>query len=130
MTMNADQEQSQLRASFGELRREDERRAPSFDRTWQAAVRLSHRERPLAFPLVRWAAVAAIVAMGVAIGLLSRSWNNAVAERTTPPITMPTAAVPAVTATPTSEPGQQSPAVSIEDWESPTAALLDLSGEV
>lgn len=115
--MNTDEEQGRLRASFGEVRREDERRAPPFERDWQAAVRLSQAARPLRFPLARVAAaVAAIAALGVAAGLLNSRPGQ---ER-------PVAGSQAPRAP---EPREQEAAPSIEDWESPTAALLELSLE-
>jgi hypothetical protein len=120
--MNPDEEQQRLRASFGELRREDQRLAPPFERDWQAAVRLSQRPPPHRFPLARLAAaVAAIAAVGVAAALLNSrpGRDGLVAGRQAPPVAAPRVPEP---------PEREAPA-SIEDWESPTAALLELSLE-
>jgi hypothetical protein len=119
--MNPDEEQ-QLRASFSDLRREDQRLAPPFERDWQAAVRLSLGTRPPRFPLARVAAaVAAVAAVGVAAALLNRpsARDDLVAGRPALPVATPRAP----------EPRESELAASIEDWESPTAALLELSPE-
>ena len=119
--MNQDETQARLRASFNELRRADEQYAPPFDRDWQAAAALMSRRPPPAFPLLRLvAAVAAIAAVGVAAGVLNgRLGRDApVAARS----------VPAADAAPGAyAPPEPEAAVPIEDWESPTAALLEIS---
>jgi hypothetical protein len=67
------------------------------------------------------AAVAAIAALGVAAALLNNrpGRDGLVAGRHMPPVSAPG----------TPAPREQEPAASIEDWESPTAALLELSLE-
>ena len=121
--MNPDEAEDRLRTSFAELRRADQRLAPPFDQHWRAAVRLSRgtegRARPAHFPLVRVAAaVGAIAAVGVAAVLLnSRPARDAlVAGRQTPAVAAPRRP----------EPREQDAAAPIEDWESPTAVLLEL----
>ena len=115
-------EDEQIRALFDEARLEDERVAPPFERDWQVAVRLSQQPRRHRFPLARAAAaVAAIAALGVAAVLLnSRPARDGLvagpqAKRVSPPQTP--------------EPREREAPVLIEDWESPTAALLELSLE-
>ena len=118
-----DELERRLRASFGDLRRADERNAPPFERTWQAAAAGLSRRTPAPAPrLARLAAsvaaVAAVGVVGVVVGILNNrpGRDRHVAERPGP---APSA----------EEPQDQEATVSIVDWQSPTAGLLEPSAE-
>ncbi len=102
--MNQDREEDRIRQHFSVLKREDERIASSFTRTWNAA-----RARQEAAPLFRRyarIATASLVPLALlAVLLVSRQVSHH------------------------EEQGPQHFAQTITDWESVTDSLLDLPGE-
>jgi ferric-dicitrate binding protein FerR (iron transport regulator) len=125
--MDADQDQEQFRELFSELKHADQRAAPSFERTWQAARSRQSDPRAAsgilpwrASPRVRLAAAGLVAAAGIAAALLLG--HHADSHRQLIVNNTPTTA-------PSGNPDRVSVAVadgvSIADWQSPTAFLLE-----
>ena len=125
-------ERDRLRAGFVELRRADDRRAPSFEQTCRAAARLARGSRAAgdrrrasraAVGVASRGAVpatAAVALLGV-VGIAGALFTARPAADRTAGLQRPTATAPAAGHMgPTS-----GPAVSLADWRSPTAWLLD-----
>src|SRR2546426_346289 len=95
--MNAESDEAKLKKLFHELKASDERKAPSFARTWQAAVSRATEERRSA----RWLAPVAVAA---ALAIIVTALGVVFLPRT----------------------GQQqtAPQASLTQWQSPTAFLL------
>jgi hypothetical protein len=110
--MKPDREDETLKALYCEMRREDERRAPSFERVWQAAA----ARRKKAIPRAVWgiaAAAALVLLLGAAGALLFGPWGRPAVSPAPPIVQTHTPALPLPT-----EPW-------ISTWESPTAFLLE-----
>ncbi len=109
-----DPSHSPVGAWFAEMKATDERTAPDFDRSWQAAtVRQQHTVRRTA----RWRMMAASILLLLGLGgmiVAERMTNNAAANRA------------ALTRPISSDPALSLASNSIMDWESPTEFLLDL----
>ena len=105
--MKPESDRDEFREPFSDLKREDERGAPPFDRVWQAAA-----TRKSARPRAAWGLAAAalvLLALGAVAALV---WLRPSPER---------GAKPAVTA---AAPGE-SEELAISQWQSPTAVLLE-----
>jgi len=101
--MNPDMDDNQLRQRFHELKQEDARRAPSFDRVWRRAAARSETAPP-ARSWVRLATMAAGAMLLAAVVV----WLVSGRPRTSPP-------------------GVQFAAASLADWQSPTDFLMKAS---
>jgi hypothetical protein len=115
--MNPNPEENRLQTLFGELRQQDERLCPSFERTLSAALARSRESRPIAGRIGYTgylSAAAALVIVGVTVGMLSHhpARQPAIVGQLSRPDGSNTG--------PVIEP----PAMSLSNWQSPTAFLL------
>jgi len=110
--MSSDQQDNQLRELFGELKRTDEKIAPSFETDWKAAG----SSKPTAFfAELRYGRLAAAVLILVGLVALvshERSENRSMALKIKSP--------PASTI----DNGFETAPASLDTWQSPTAFLL------
>ena len=120
--MQQETDRERFRALFSELKDEDRRASPSFDRVWQEASGRHAKARP---PAIRgWRVAAAVVALAAGGGLAAflvtaprRGWVSV----------SPTHQFSAPSATQTSTVAE--PASSLTDWRSPTEFLLELAAD-
>jgi hypothetical protein len=115
--MDSNPQENLLQALFGELRQQDQRLAPSFEPQVSAALRRGKEATRIGYTGYA-AAVAAAVSVAVLAGtLLHRpAGQPAIAVRLPRPDR--STVVPA-----------EQPALSLGDWQSPTAFLLQASDE-
>jgi len=118
--MNSNPEENRLQALFGELKQQDERMAPAFERVLSGARR--RESQPIAGRIgytAFIAAAAALVIVVVTIGMLSHR------PAVQPSIAVQTPRPDRSNVTPVPEPA----ALSLGNWQSPTAFLLQSSDE-
>jgi hypothetical protein len=118
--MKSTPEENRLQALFGELRQQDERLAPSFERTLSAA--LGRKGEPVATRIGYGgyaAAVAALVVLAVTVGMLAHhpEPKPAIVQQLPRPDRSDVGSV------------VEPPAMSLSNWQSPTAFLLQASDE-
>ena len=115
--MNSNPEENRLQALFAELKQQDQRLAPSFERVLSAAVRRKRQPIAARIGYAGYIAAAALVIVAVTVGMLSQR-----------PAGQPSVAVKLPdrsNAAPIAEP----PAMPLSSWQSPTAFLLQASDE-
>jgi hypothetical protein len=118
--MKSNPEENRLQALFGELRHQDQRLAPSFERTLSAA--LGRKGEGVAIRIGYGgyvAAAAALVVLAVTVGMLAHhpEAKPAIVQR------LPRPGRPDVNSV------VEPPAMSLSNWQSPTAFLLQASDE-
>lgn len=114
--MNHDRDAEKIRELLHELKKEDERLAPTFARHWERALSQTGKARPFrrVFPV---AAAVLLIVLGGLLVLFFRPLTN-------PPSPMRTPAP----GTPTTEPPSP-PVPLISQWRSPTDFLLKAPGD-
>jgi hypothetical protein len=98
--MNPHDPDNQIQQLFSEQRAADRQRAPSFQRTWQAAMTLAEKPARQSWWLPAMAAASAVSLLVVSVWL----WPHTEKPRPTPTATV---------------------VVSLSDWTSPTDFLLE-----
>lgn len=120
--MNHDQDDRALRGRFDDLREADARGAPSFEHSYQGALRGAGRDAPPRFPpALRAAAAVVLLASGaLAVALLRRPAQHPLGGRAV------TAAAPSTSRPVTTDVALGS-STALSDWRSPTDFLLEPS---
>ena len=121
--MQSEPDREQFRAWFSDLKEADQHAAPPFDGDWQAALRRSRAPAPRALGYRDLAAAIVLLALlGGSVAFFShRSPPRTVATNTS--------SRPQLSSQSGAPEGSGTMAGSIEDWQSPTAFLLELASE-